>query len=169
MMLAALMQRPSQATSRWLIGTGAFAFFGFDQATKWLIHEALLPGESFTLLPHVFQLTLTFNTGAAFSMLETHPEFLVALSTVILLALLTFAFTRKCYRRGEVLSLALLIGGTFGNLLDRLLIGHVTDFFDLVWIHYPIFNMADIFILFGSLGLFLTYWQASKTAFPEDS
>jgi signal peptidase II len=158
------MQEQLQTTiHRWQLITGLFTFLAFDQATKWLVNQALLPGESFVLLPRFFQLTLAYNTGAAFSMLETQPGFLLGLSALILLILLIYAFTRKNYRPGEILALSLLIGGTLGNLCDRLISKHVTDFFDVVWIHYPIFNMADIFIFFGSFGLFLSHWREVKT------
>jgi len=141
-----------------LIGT--VAFLGFDQATKWLINESLFPGESLRLLPRIFQLTLTYNTGAAFSLLSKNQEFLIGLSGVILLLLLIYVFTRVTFRRGEVLYLALLLGGTLGNLTDRILTKHVTDFFDVVCIHYPIFNMADIFILFGAAGLCICHFRS---------
>jgi signal peptidase II len=163
------MLQGNQQAARWQIVAGLFGFFAFDQATKWLVNESLLPGESLVLIPRIFQLTLAYNTGAAFSMLEKHPEFLVLLSAVIFLALLAYVFTRKTYRRGEVVALALLLGGTVGNLLDRILIGHVTDFFDVVVINYPIFNMADIFILFGSLGLFISHWRDQNDSSITDN
>jgi len=155
------MNAVTQARLQVLVGT--VAFLGFDQATKWLVNESLLPGDRFRLIPGIFQLTLTYNTGAAFSLLNKNQEFLIGLSGVILLLLLIYLFTRISFRHGEVLSLALLLGGTLGNLTDRILTKHVTDFFDVVCIHYPIFNMADIFILFGALGICVSHFRSTKT------
>jgi signal peptidase II len=122
-----------------------------DQGTKWLVNHFLIPEISRPLIPGVFQLTLTYNTGAAFSLLEQHPALLTIFSLVLFLLLSGYAFLRSRLYRGEPFSLALLLGGALGNLLDRLFAGRVTDFMDVVFIHYPVFNVADMLIFFGAL------------------
>jgi signal peptidase II len=135
-----------------------------DQGVKWLANEYLIPEVPHPVLPGIFNLTLTYNTGAAFSLLNQFLGMLTAFSALLFLILIGYSFTRTTYRHGESLALALLMGGALGNLLDRVQSGRVTDFLDVVWIHYPIFNGADIFIFFGALILLFSHWRTE----PDD-
>lgn len=126
-----------------------------DQGTKWLVNHFLIPEVSRSVIPGIFQLTLTYNTGAAFSLLEHYPALLTGFSLLLFMLLSAYAFLRPRLYRGESAALALLLGGALGNLLDRLFAGRVTDFADFVFIHYPVFNVADVLIFFGALLLML--------------
>jgi signal peptidase II len=131
-----------------------------DQATKWLVLGLLEPFEVIELVPNV-NLTLMFNTGAAFSFLADAggwQRWLFALVAVGITGALTVWLLRL--RSGEgwlALGLALLIGGAVGNLIDRVLLGHVVDFIQVylpviplaVFNPWPSFNIADSAISVG--------------------
>ncbi|MDD3448014.1 MAG: signal peptidase II [Gammaproteobacteria bacterium] len=132
-----------------------------DQATKWLALERLAPYEAVPLVPG-FNLTLMFNTGAAFSFLSNAggwQRWGLSLLALVLSVALTLWLRRLT--RAEVLSaagLALVIGGAIGNLWDRLVYGYVVDFIDIYvadW-HWPAFNIADSAITVGAA---LLVWE----------
>ncbi len=132
-----------------------------DQASKWLALERLAPYEAVPLVPG-FNLTLMFNTGAAFSFLSNAggwQRWGLSLLALALSVALTFWLRRLT--RAEMLSaagLALVIGGAIGNLWDRLVYGYVVDFIDIYvadW-HWPAFNLADSAITVGAA---LLVWE----------
>lgn len=135
--------------SRWILLAWMAGFTLLDQGSKWLAKAYLIPETSVPVIPGVFQLTLAYNTGAAFSLFRHQPQLLSVMTTVLFLTLLAYALLRSQFARGERLAMSLILGGALGNLLDRLLTGHVTDYFDVVAIHYPVFNVADSFIFIG--------------------
>jgi len=147
--------------TRWLaLAAGVVAL---DQITKWLVVRALLEGERVPLLP-VLSLVRWHNEGAAWSMLSDAGGWQRWL--FVALALLFAAFVVYELRRlapGQWLMgvvYGLLLGGALGNLIDRLLYGHVVDF---VLFHYgswsfPAFNVADSALTVGAalwIGLLL--------------
>jgi signal peptidase II len=126
-----------------------------DQVSKMLMMQMLLPGERIVLVPGVFQLSRVHNTGAAFSMLNQHPLLLTALSAILLcIVCVSVIRYRQTMHLLQIGGAILVMGGAFGNLLDRVIYGAVTDFLDIVWIHYPVFNLADVGIVVG-VGLWI--------------
>jgi signal peptidase II len=128
----------------------ALLFFLADQFSKFLVREFLELGES---LPAqgFFRITHTYNTGSAFGLFRDQ-NFPLILASLIGITILVLIY-RSQPRHGKVLrlSLALQLGGAAGNLLDRLRLGHVTDFLDVgIW---PVFNLADSSIVIGLLML----------------
>jgi signal peptidase II len=121
-----------------------------DQITK---HLALYNLEISQPITFFFSLTLSFNKGVSFGILN-HPEMsqmiLVIISCCILIGLLW------TMNRHNLISYSLISGGAIGNIIDRLKIGAVVDFLHLHYDHYhfPIFNVADIAISLGC-GIFL--------------
>ena len=113
-----------------------------DQATKALARSSLALNQSVPVIDGVFWLTRVHNTGAAFGMLRGAQWFLVGTSLVVL-AGIVWAMVRVHPRSPLVRTgLALVAGGAVGNLIDRVVLGGVTDFFDAGW--FPVFNVADI-------------------------
>jgi signal peptidase II len=121
-----------------------------DQASKAVVLSSLSPDEHVTLALG-FKLTNTANTGLAFG-IGQGQGFVLAV-TIVALALVLVWFALDPGRPGLWLAVGLLTGGAVGNLADRIRIDAVTDFIDPpLW---PAFNLADIAITFGALGLVL--------------
>ena len=125
----------------------ALMVFLFDQSTKVLIAAQMRPGKSIEIIDHFFNITYVQNTGAAFGILKNANLFLLAIGVVVLGVVVYFHFHLSLQRKFEHLALALVLGGSLGNLSDRLFRGYVVDFIDFrVW---PVFNFADTFINVG--------------------
>ncbi len=118
----------------------------FDQLTKfWAKHIA----QPISLLPFL-QLNLIRNTGAGFGLFQ-NKNLLLAFITIILVFLLISGY--RYTKNKQSLYLSLIIGGAFGNLIDRLFFGSVVDFVDLSF--WPAFNLADSAITIGAILLAL--------------
>ncbi|HYA21273.1 MAG TPA: signal peptidase II [Burkholderiales bacterium] len=134
-----------------------------DQLTKYWVSHWLAAGESVAITPF-FNLTLTYNTGAAFSFLSRasgwQRGFFIAIATSASL-LLVYLIIR--YQRLNLFSLglSLILGGALGNLWDRIFLGHVVDFLDFYFqsYHWPAFNAADSAITCGAA---LLIWDSFR-------
>ena len=135
-----------------------------DQMVKHLISSGLDYLDSVPLLPYL-SLTLVHNTGAAFSLLSDaggwQRWFFMILAGGVSLALVGWLYSLPLQRKWLSASLALILGGTAGNLIDRVLYGYVVDFIDVYyqsW-HFPAFNVADSAITVGAVMLIIdTFW-----------
>ena len=131
-----------------------------DQWTKYLITTSLVLYESKAILP-IFNLTLLYNTGAAFSFLSEHPTLAVWLFSgfAIFVCVMIIFWLKNVPAQNKWMGcgLALVLGGGLGNLIDRILYGHVIDFLDFYYkdIHFPAFNIADTAITIGAVILFM--------------
>ena len=139
-----------------------------DQISKQLAESAIRLYERVALLPHL-NLTLTYNRGAAFSFLSDQGGwqrwFFSVLAMVVTLVLIVWLRQLDRANRWTAISLSLIIGGAVGNLIDRLLFGHVIDFIDLYygqW-HWPAFNVADSAITVGVVMMLLDAFRGQKT------
>ncbi len=134
----------------------AVAVLVLDQLSKYYFEQRLAEYETIPLIEPVLNFTLAYNRGAAFSLLANQSGwqkwFFVLLGSAVAVFLL--AYLRQVPRQAYALSvgLGLILGGAVGNVIDRLLYGHVIDFIHVhygdVW-HYPIFNVADMGICVG--------------------
>lgn len=131
-----------------------------DRLTKWWALEALLPHRPVEILP-VFNLTLVFNRGAAFSFLANaggwQRMFFVVLALAISIGLAAWLIRSAWQQRWLAASLALILGGAIGNVIDRIRLGYVVDFLDFHaagW-HWPAFNVADSAITVGAVMLLI--------------
>ena len=135
-----------------------------DQASKAWVMAVFQPYEVQRVLP-VFNLTLVFNEGAAFSFLSNaggwQRWFFVGLTSLISLGILLWLLRLKASERLTGLALALILGGALGNLVDRLRLGRVTDFLDFHWQswHWPAFNLADSAITLGVMLMLLVSFR----------
>ena len=143
-----------------------------DQLTKWLALAYLDPYAPLPLMPGL-NFTLTYNTGAAFSFLSEaggwQRWFLSALALGVS-AVIVYCLWRLAPRhRWPAASLALVLGGAIGNLIDRLVYGHVVDFIDLYAgsHHWPTFNVADSAITLGAIILIAHALFVSDDAAPK--
>ncbi len=120
-----------------------------DQLTKYLTILYLKPVPTVPLWEGVLHLTYVENTGAAFGMMKDQRWIFMTVSTVAIVGLLVFFFVRKPKSRMECLSLAFIIGGGIGNMIDRCLLGYVVDMIDFRLINFAVFNVADSFVCVG--------------------
>lgn len=128
-----------------------------DQVTKLLVRQSIVLGESRTIIPGFLDLTHVQNTGAAFGLLNSvdfpyKPWVMIGVASIALVAIAAYGTQLGFHDRIARLGLALILGGAFGNLLDRALAGHVTDFVDVYWgvTHFWAFNVADAAINVGA-------------------
>ncbi len=136
-----------------------------DQWTKWLVRtnivsgEAWLPKNLMWLMPYA-RIVHWYNTGAAFGMFKDASMVLTILAFVVIGAILFY------YPQVEKddwllrLALSLQLGGALGNLVDRLTIGHVTDFISVL--NFAVFNVADASITIGAVLLFISVWLRER-------
>ncbi|MBD3305499.1 signal peptidase II [candidate division KSB3 bacterium] len=133
-----------------------------DQYTKWLIEQAR---PSMTVIPGFFNLTYARNTGAAFGILQGKQTLLTVVSVIAIGILVFLLWYERPERRGFLVALALILGGTCGNFIDRVRQGYVVDFLD-VYIsryHWPSFNVADSAITVGvGLLIIVTFLEERK-------
>ena len=123
-----------------------------DQLTKGLITSKLVVNESIQVVKNFFNITYSMNTGAAWSILNNHSYIIMFISIIALIILFRFMYLFDNNKRNNI-SFGLIIGGTLGNLIDRIFNGYVIDFIDITIFKYkyPIFNIADMSIVIGIL------------------
>lgn len=133
-----------------------------DQAMKQIVVSSLAEGKSIVLIPKFVQITHTRNTGAAFGLMSEMGKF-VFLFSLFVVVLIVFLHIRNRGKRKTIyhVSLALIVGGAIGNLLDRLFRGSVVDFIDLRW--WPAFNIADTVIVLGVIIFAISLLIESKS------
>ena len=102
-------------------------------------------------------LTHIHNTGAAFSMLSGARWFFVVLTTVFVVFALWVLYAKKITHPMGRWTLVLIVAGALGNLIDRALYGYVVDMFEVLFMHFAVFNVADIFVVVGGI-LFCIYY-----------
>lgn len=129
-----------------------------DQLTKWLAVINLKGEGSFPLWEGVFHLTYVENTGSAFGMLKDHRWVFMSLSVVLIIGLLAFfVYFYKSLSPIMRCACSMIIAGGIGNMIDRVLVGYVVDFFDFTLIDFAVFNVADSFVCVGA-GLFILWF-----------
>ena len=141
-----------------------------DQLTKIITIKCLEVGESVVFIPGIINFTHIKNDGAAFGMLDDARWVFLVISAAAIIAL---PFLLYKYRKVHFLfgfSLSLIIGGAIGNMIDRLFAegGYVTDFIELAFMEFAIFNAADIFVCVGAFLMFIYLAFLDKTIFPPD-
>ena len=124
---------------------------GVDQFTKYLAVVHLREQPPVAIWPDVFELQYCENPGVAFSLLENKRWLFIPL-TVVMMLLLIVVLLRSPLCRHLVFrfSCALIVAGGLGNLIDRIFLGYVIDFFYFKLIDFPIFNFADCCVVVGA-------------------
>ena len=133
----------------------ALGGFFIDRATKWWVMDHVMNPPQVIPVTGFFNLVLGFNTGVSFGLFGEAPAWLLMAFILPMVAGLLVWMTRTDSRLTAI-ALGLVVGGAFGNLLDRLRHGAVTDFLDFYVgaYHWPAFNFADVAIVSG-VGLLL--------------
>ena len=128
-----------------------------DQISKLLVVNLLTKTDSITIIKNFFYLTYINNDGAAFSILVGKRIFLILIAVLVIVMLISYIKKNNIQNKLELVSISLIIGGSLGNLMDRVVRGYVIDFLDFKIFNYnfPIFNLADTFIVIGVFLLLL--------------
>lgn len=135
--------------------TAAIVLVVIDQIIKLLVVNYLKPIGTVTVIDNLFNLTYVENTGMAFGLLSQQRWIFIILTTVVMLVLLIALFKLKNQGRLFYISVALLVGGGIGNLIDRIAYGYVVDYISLSFFP-PVCNFADYCVTAGVI-VFLIY------------
>ena len=133
------------------------ALVGLDQLVKFLVRAYIPLGGDVPFLPHVLQLTYVQNTGAAFSILSRHTWVLALVSLAASVFLAVLLIKKVFPHPFAMFCLSLVLAGAIGNLIDRVLLGFVTDMFETLFMDFAVFNVADICVVCGGIA-FCAYY-----------
>ena len=138
--------------------------FILDRITKSFFETSLDVGQSIPVIRHVIHMTLVHNTGIAFGLFKDQGIvfIIVPIIAVILLIFNIYYYKQndEVLSRSYIIGFALILGGAFGNLYDRIQFGYVIDFIDFqVW---PVFNVADSAITIGAILIGIKCFLLSK-------
>ncbi|PAK87155.1 signal peptidase II [Lentilactobacillus parakefiri] len=129
---------------------GIIALIAIDQFVKHLVVVSLALGGSFSVIDGILSITRINNTGAAWSILSGH-QFIFVIIAIFAAILVSYFIVQYWANMPYRIGLGLLLAGTLGNVIDRILNNHVVDMFQLDFINFPIFNCADMYLTFGIL------------------
>lgn len=131
-------------------------FFVVDQVIKIILNENLSLNESVPVIKNFFSITHVHNTGAAFSIFTGNTVLLILIGIVCVIAISIYLKKIENLSDMDIFIYSLLLGGVFGNLIDRIIHGYVIDYlsFNFGRYYFPIFNFADICIVV-SIGLII--------------
>ena len=137
-----------------------------DQIIKLAVVDNVALGEVINIIrfgdTKIFSLTHITNTGAAWSMMEGKTWFLIGLPIVVCIAALIYMYKIRKNSKLEMVSLALIIAGGIGNLIDRIRLHEVVDYIQCDFINFPIFNLADICVVIGGILFFIAFFLEEK-------
>ncbi len=122
----------------------------FDQVTKWLAVKYLIPVGTFPIIEDALHLTYLENPGAAFGMMKNNRWVFLIISTLAIIGIIVYLIRFAPKNKLCQLSLAFILGGGIGNMIDRLALGYVVDFIDFRLINFAVFNVADSFVCIGA-------------------
>lgn len=122
-----------------------------DQAVKLYVVSHLALHESAPLLPGVVELLYIQNTGGGFSILAGHTWLLTILTAALMAGVAALMVKRVFPHPLAMWSMAAILGGGLGNLIDRVRLGYVVDMFNFQFMDYPVFNVADILVVCGTV------------------
>jgi signal peptidase II len=121
-----------------------------DRLVKHLSVKHLKPAGTVELIPGVFSLSYVENRGAAFGILQNHRWLFIVLTIAISAGIAGYLIMHPKDDILRRLSLAAILGGALGNLIDRILYGYVVDMLHATFINFPVFNIADTAVVCGT-------------------
>ena len=140
-----------------LIFSIAFLIILIDQISKFVIRNSMHLSQSIPVIKNIFHITYIHNFGAGFGILQQQKLFLILISAIVVCIILFYS--KKIGKKERLLqiTIGIVLGGTIGNLIDRIIYGYVIDFLDFrIW---PIFNIADSAVTIGVIFLIFYYWK----------
>jgi len=154
----------------WPIATIAAVIVALDQWTKWLVRANIPPGgtwlpDSLEWLSPYARIVHWYNTGAAFGMFQNATMVFTVLAFIVIAAIIYYYPHVENTDWSLRLAMSMQLGGAIGNLIDRLRLGHVTDFISIG--SFPVFNVADASISVGAVVLLLGVWLMERSEKKE--
>ncbi len=137
-----------------------------DQWVKFLSVRYLKPLGSIELIRNIFSFTYVENRGAAFGILQNQRWFFILLTICISAGMVYYLITHPKDKLLRRISLAMILGGAVGNLIDRILLGYVVDMFHVTFINFAVFNIADMAVVCGT---FLLAYQLLFLDQPQEN
>lgn len=152
------IQTEKKYKNNWVLASiTAVILIIIDQFTKWIAINNLKPIGSVEIIKGFMDFTFVENRGVAFGMLSGRMNFILIMTIAISIGLVLYYkslpqtdeyfYMRKC--------LILIFAGAIGNLMDRAFRGYVVDFFDVAFFDFPVFNVADCYVVVGSVLLMI--------------
>lgn len=140
----------------WIMIASTVLLIGIDQITKIWATSALANDRVISVIDGFFSLNYETNDGVAFSMLAGKWWIFIPL-TILISGILLLVMLRSPLRKYRLFNITcvLVLSGAIGNLIDRILYGEVIDFLQFTFINFPIFNVADCFVVIGAGLLFV--------------
>lgn len=138
-------------------------FLVIDIVSKLIVSNLMNVNDSIVIIKDFFYITYVRNTGAAWSIFSGETWLLIIVSLVIIFGIIYYVYKNKPKNKFEIVGYSMILGGAIGNFIDRIVYGYVVDFFDIYVFgyDYPIFNMADSFILVGVVILIIYTWRCN--------
>lgn len=132
-----------------------------DMVSKYIVSRLLIVNESVMIIKNFFNITYVRNTGAAFSIFSENTFLVMVISFMIIMGIILYISKNKPSNKIEKISYSLILGGAIGNFIDRIIYGYVRDFIeiDIFGWDYPIFNLADVFVVVGVILLVIATWR----------
>lgn len=135
------------------------AVIATDRITKFYIEEFLELGESINVISSVFSITRVNNVGAAFGMLKGY-SFVFIIAALAVIIMFIYFYSEIIKNNYLIISSSLILGGTIGNMLDRIYFGYVIDYLNIAF--WPTFNISDACLTVGVFMLAIYFWKSSE-------
>jgi len=138
-------------------------FLVIDIVSKLVVSNLMNVNESIRVIRDFFYITYVRNTGAAWSIFAGETWLLIIVSLIIMFLIIWYIYKNRPKSKLEIVGYSMVLGGAIGNFIDRVIYGYVIDFlnFYIFGYDYPIFNLADSFILIGVILLVIYTWRCS--------
>lgn len=132
-----------------------------DIVSKIIVVKNVVFGEEISVIKNFLKITYVRNTGVAWSIFSDMQFMIIIISILIIGGIVWYMYKNKPKNRLEKVSYGFILGGALGNFIDRIIHGYVIDFIDvrIFGYNYPIFNLADTFIVVGIILLIIYTWR----------
>lgn len=123
-----------------------------DVVSKYLTLQLLIPaGGEVVVIPHLLNFCYVENRGAAFGILKDHRWIFMTVSVILIVLLVVMLKNTNITHKLFLTSVAMILGGGIGNMIDRIFVGYVVDFLKVTFIDFPVFNIADSAVVVGTI------------------
>lgn len=139
-------------------------FLVLDIVSKVLVSKYIVLEKSIKIINDFFYITYVRNTGVAWSMFSSKTILVLLVSSFIILGIVLYIYNNRPKNMLEKVAYSMVLGGAIGNFVDRIIYGYVIDFIDIkiFGYDYPIFNLADAFIVIGVILLVIYTWRCNN-------